>query len=59
MKIYCINCEFLRGLYNSEHQCLAPENLQYRANWLKVTEEPKKEPQAINKHNDCQWFKEK
>ena len=61
-KIFCQKCRFLltRNIHmEMEYECHHPNNRKQKDIWLRKTVSYKKEPQKINKNNNCVWFKKR
>ena len=58
-KVYCINCEYLSGDEAAIWLCDYPENIEYQDCWFKRIKNNKREPNRINKDNNCKWYKDK
>lgn len=58
-KSYCRSCVYYKGPegHGTYGKCANPENIRLKDTWLEEREECVREPDALNRHNDCHWYK--
>lgn len=59
MKVYCGECKYFYSdsdEYGCDEGCKATQNLKKVDTYSRVLTEKVREPNVINKQNDCKWF---
>jgi hypothetical protein len=57
MKVYCVNCYWIRRLWKGAFVCDAPENQIKNDTFFCIEQTPIDIPENLNKNNDCSWYK--
>jgi len=59
LKTYCRSCVYYRqpNGHGTYANCSHPENVEIKDTWLEAREDYKRQPDSINKENDCKWYK--